>query len=71
MKDIEEHLQKEMKKINPNKEVVTIKDCMDVPLHRVFKYILLIKDYIKKLPSYHPDYQTINEAMKTFHDINN
>lgn len=59
-----------MKKIDPSKEAITIKDCMEEPLYRLFKYVLLMKDYIKKLPTSHPDYEAVNCAMKTFHDIN-
>lgn len=59
-----------MKKIDSSKESVTIQDLMEEPLYRLFKYVLFMKDYIKRLPTSHPDYQAINEAMKTFHDIN-
>lgn len=49
---------------------MTIKDCMQQPLYRLFKYVLLIKEYKKKLPPFYGDYIPVNEALKTFHDIN-
>jgi len=49
---------------------MTIKDCMQQPLYRLFKYVLLIKEYKKKLPQFYGDYNPVNEALKTFHDIN-
>ena len=30
-----------------------------------------MKEYLKKLPPSHKDYPHMNEALKTFHDINN
>mgnify|MGYP002145673011 CR=1 FL=1 len=35
---------------------MTIKDIMDNPHSRLFKYVILLKEYIKKMPKYHPDY---------------
>ena len=44
---------------------------MEQPLYRLFKYVLLLKEYVKKLPPQHPDYAAANTAMETFHEINN
>lgn len=50
---------------------MTIKDCMQQPLYRLFKYVLLIKEYMKKLPENHRDHETMSKAMNMFHEINN
>lgn len=70
MKEIEQGLQAAAKKVDPRKENITIKDCMEQPLYRLFKYVLLLKEYVKKLPKSHPDFATASQAMNTFHDIN-
>lgn len=36
-------MQAEFSKHNRKKEGMTIKDCMDQPLYRIFKYIILLK----------------------------
>lgn len=50
---------------------MTIKDCLEQPLYRLFKYVLLLKEYLKKLPRHHQDYEPLTRAMERFHDINN
>lgn len=50
---------------------MTIKDCMEQPLYRLFKYVLLLKEYLKKLPKNHPDYNSILGSHNSFHEINN
>jgi len=36
----------------------------------MFKYVLLLKDYIKKLPHWHPDYQNMLKAHTLYDNIN-
>ena len=43
---------------------------MQQPQYRMFKYILLMKDYLKKLPRSHTDYEPFAKALKLFEDIN-
>lgn len=50
---------------------MTIKDCMEQPLYRLFKYVLLLKEYIKKLPRNHADYESVCACHNLFHNINN
>lgn len=49
---------------------MTIKDCMEQPLYRLFKYVLLLKEYIKKLPSNHKDFKAVTACHEAFHIIN-
>lgn len=43
---------------------------MEQPLYRLFKYVLLLKEYIKGLPRNHPDYQAVCACHQRFHEIN-
>lgn len=43
---------------------------MTQPQQRVFKYELLLKEYLKRLPQYHPDYHDASQALHTFGVIN-
>jgi hypothetical protein len=45
-------------------------DCLQQPQYRMFKYVLLLKDYIKKLPRWHPDFEHMRRALDVFEDIN-
>lgn len=49
---------------------MTINDCLQQPQYRMFKYVLLLKDYLKKLPKYHKDYEPLQKALATFESIN-
>ena len=70
MKQIQHDLQSEVKKKDPSKAGRTINEYMTQPQQRVFKYELLLKEYLKKLPSYHPDHHDSSEALKIFGQIN-
>ena len=72
MKKIEQNLQAEVRKNDPEgkKGARTINEYMSQPQQRVFKYELLLKEYLKKLPPYHPDYEDVKQALKTFGEIN-
>lgn len=70
MKEIEHDLQSEVKKKDPTKAGRTINEYMTQPQQRVFKYQLLLKEYLKKLPPYHPDYHETQEAEQIFCMIN-
>lgn len=47
-----------------------IKDYLETPFYRIFKYMLLIKDYLKNLPISHLDIRDFNEVLREFHEIN-
>jgi hypothetical protein len=64
-------MQAELERKQSKKLTMTIKDCMEQPLYRLFKYVLLLKEYLKKLPKYHPDYNAIQNCHNLFHEINN
>ena len=49
---------------------MTMSDCLQQPQYRMFKYVLLLKDYIKKLPRWHFDYEHMRKALEVFEDIN-
>lgn len=36
----------------------------------MFKYVLLLKEYLKKMPHYHKDHNYIVKAQSVFEDIN-
>jgi hypothetical protein len=36
----------------------------------MFKYVLLMKDYLKKLPKQHKDYEPFSKALTLFDQIN-
>lgn len=52
----EKNNQNQENKINNTKVNITILDCLERPLYRLFKYPLLIDSYLKKLPKEHADY---------------
>lgn len=60
-------MQAEFSRNNPKKEGMTIKDCMDQPLYRIFKYIILLKEYANKMSKFHPDYDSIKKCQALFH----
>ena len=49
---------------------MSVKDCLEQPLYRLFKYVLLMNEYIKRLPKYHPDYSNMVTALGVFKEIN-
>lgn len=49
---------------------MSISDCLQQPQYRMFKYVLLMKDYIKKLPKIHKDYKPLCKALDCFEKIN-
>jgi hypothetical protein len=59
-----------MKKIDERKGNITIVDLLQQPQYRMFKYVLLLKDYIKKLPKDHRDYCFLIKALQKFEEIN-
>lgn len=44
---------------------------MQQPLYRLSKYVLIFKDYMKRLPKQHIDYDAACKCYSTFHEINN
>lgn len=44
---------------------------MQQPFYRLFKYDLLVKEYSKKLPKFHPDYEWAINCHNCFRQINN
>ena len=59
-----------LKGIDVRKENMTISDCLSQPQYRMFKYVLLMKDYLKKLPKNHKDYNAFSKALAMFEQIN-
>jgi hypothetical protein len=55
-----------MKKTDERKGNITIIDLLQQPQYRMFKYVLLLKDYIKKLPKDHRDYSPLLKALQKF-----
>lgn len=49
---------------------MNISDCLQQPQYRMFKYVLLMKDYLKKLPKTHKDYNSFSKALELFDQIN-
>jgi hypothetical protein len=45
---------------------MTISDCLMQPQYRMFKYVLLLKDYVKKLAKWHADYGNMVKALQVF-----
>ncbi len=70
MKRVEENLKSYMKTIDPRKQNMGISDCLQQPQYRMFKYVLLMKDYLKKLPKTHKDYAAFAKALGSFEQIN-
>lgn len=70
MHQVDEHLKDEAKRIDPRKENITIGDCLQQPQYRMFKYVLLLRDYLKKLPKVHKDYEPLQRAFTMFEEIN-
>lgn len=70
MKEIEEKLKSYLKSIDVRKENMSITDVLQQPQYRMFKYVLLMKDYLKKLPKTHKDYVPFSKALGLFDQIN-
>lgn len=49
---------------------MSISDVLAQPQYRMFKYVLLMKDYLKKLPKTHKDYVPFGKALQLFEQIN-
>lgn len=49
---------------------MSITDVLQQPQYRMFKYVLLMKDYLKKLPKTHKDYVPFSKALGLFDQIN-
>jgi len=49
---------------------MTISDCLEQPQYRMFKYVLLLKEYIRKLQRWHPDSEQMRKALALYEDIN-
>lgn len=70
MREIEDKLKSYLKSIDIKKENMSISDCLQQPQYRMFKYVLLMKDYLKKLPKIHKDYASFSKALVMFEQIN-
>jgi hypothetical protein len=69
MRAIEGKFQQAAKAADPRKEHMTMAGCLEQPQYRMFKYGLLLKEYIKKMPRWHCDYGRIAEAIEVFEQI--
>jgi hypothetical protein len=63
IREIEERLRAYLRTIDVKKENMSISDCLQQPQYRMFKYVLLMKDYLKKLPKLHKDYVPFSKAL--------
>ena len=66
MKAIEAKFQQAAKAADPRKEFMTMSACLEQPQYRMFKYGLLLKEYVRKMPHWHDDYPTIKQSIDVF-----
>lgn len=59
-----------LRDVDSRKENMSIADLLSQPQYRMFKYVLLMKDYLKKLPKLHRDYEPFARALASFDQIN-
>lgn len=56
---------------NPKYHQLTLKDYLIKPIQRLPKYVLIMKEVRKLTPPWHPDYENIENVLRTFEDVNN
>ena len=70
MKSIQGRFQEAAKAADVKKEHMTMAGCLEQPQYRMFKYGLLLREYVKKMPKFHMDHKNILQAIQVFEQIN-
>ena len=66
MRLVEERFKGAASALEARRENMTMSDCLQQPQYRMFKYVLLLKDYVRKMPRWHADYGSMVRALEVF-----